>query len=189
MDSHYDAQELWGAGGEQLVLWHSALRCHRDFPLGCGFLALAAACSNGACCQAFGESPSPLFVWVINSNFPQTRKSELCKLLSSGGAELGRLLREHFLAKWLSARDDAVARREAGADEAEEPTLQSVEIPNATAVELFHRLSADWGMVRNFDASMLKGFKVLARNDRLWMSMLINDDEFYNKVPTMDRKQ
>lgn len=96
MDAHYCPERLWGDEGEQLLLWHSALRCHGDLPVGCAFLALAAAASNGACTYIFGDSPTPLFIWVINTNYPQTRKSELCKLLTEGAEEQALAHMPHF---------------------------------------------------------------------------------------------
>lgn len=81
VDRTCNAESLRGQRGEQMVLWQSAARCHGDLPIGTGILALAAANSNGATTNIFDSSPSPLFMWAMNSNFPQTRKSELCKFL------------------------------------------------------------------------------------------------------------
>ena len=33
IDAHYNALELWGEPGEQMVLWQSVLRCHGDLPI------------------------------------------------------------------------------------------------------------------------------------------------------------
>ena len=55
--------------------------------------------------------PHPLFFWGINTNYPQTRKSELRKLLSEGGTELDRLIQQNLLARWRQAKLDAAERR------------------------------------------------------------------------------
>lgn len=69
-------------------------RAHGELPIGSALLALGAASSNGATTMLFGAMPTPLTLWVLNSNYPQTRKSELTKLLSEGGAVLNGLIRE-----------------------------------------------------------------------------------------------
>lgn len=76
---------------------------------------------------------------------------------SSGGHCIAPPLRQ-VRKEWAAAVEAEAARRHA-ADWEEEPSLpavQSVEIPNSTAEELFHRLSADWKMVTNADKARLK---------------------------------
>ena len=182
IDAHYNALELWGEPGEQMVLWQSALRCHGDLPIGTGLLALAAAASNGATSPIFGDKPTPLFFWGINSNYPQTRKSELCKMLTDGADHLNTLISQDLLVKWEAAVAEAGQRRVAGIEHLGQPCLESIEIPNSTITEVFNRLSADWPMVRNFDESGMRALGLMKTNSRVWYGMLINDDEFYNKA-------
>lgn len=92
-EQEYDSLALWGPQGEQHVLWQAALRSHGELPVGCAMLALAAGASNGAMTQLFGDSATPLFFWCLNTNYPQTRKSELTKLLAEGSAVVNALVR------------------------------------------------------------------------------------------------
>lgn len=60
--------------------------------MGCAMLALAAGASNGAMTQLFGDSGTTLFFWCLNTNYPQTQKSELSKLLAEGSAVMNELV-------------------------------------------------------------------------------------------------
>ena len=188
LEAHYNIHDIFSNDGAQLILWQSALRSHGDFPIGVFTMSLATACSNGARTRAFGDGTTPLFMWALNSNYPQSRKSELTKMLSQGGDALNACIKKHLHRLWVRARN---AERNAADDiNAYEippaPVLRSVEIPNTTAEELFHRLSPDWKMLLNAKQSKCIVWKLLP----YWMKnlaivycgRLINDDEFYNKA-------
>lgn len=100
IEEHYKPHEIWGEEGEQLVLWHSAMRCHGDFVLGCAFLSLGVAAANGAVTHLFGDDPSPLYLWFLNNNYPQVRKSEVTKLLGQGAKELDKIITDRLHAPW-----------------------------------------------------------------------------------------
>lgn len=53
-------------------------------------------------------------------------------------------------------------------EEPVEPRLHSVEIPNSTAEELFHRLSADWKMITNAAEARIKDATDLPPNTLAW---------------------
>jgi hypothetical protein len=151
----YEPAELWGPA-TQLVLWQSALRCHGDLPVGCGILALVAGCTNGGITSIFVDSPTPLNYWNLNSNYPQTRKSEISKLLSAGARELDRLIQYDFVREWEEAVDEAEADADARQEDyrrPEVPVVHSVEIPSCTPEDLFQRLACDWDMVANLKES------------------------------------
>jgi len=103
IDEQYKTTEVWGERGGECVAWHSALCAHGELPVGCALLAVCAACANGAGIQLFGSSTSALCAWFININFPQTRKSELTKLLSEGATSLNKQIRDAFVEKWRAA--------------------------------------------------------------------------------------
>ena len=179
----YRPSAIWGSA-LQIVLWQSALRSHGDLPLGCAFLALAAAGSNGAVTELFGDSPTPLNYWVLDSNYPQIRKSEITKLLSSGCRILDTLIQEHFLEKWEEAVDHAEHEASARGEDfsiPEPPILHSIEIPSCTPEALFERLASDWNQIANARECKLTALGLSSEN-RQWYSMLLNDDEFYGKA-------
>ena len=62
------------------------------------------------------------------------------------------------------------------------PVVESVEIPNATAEDLWSRLSADFTMISNYAKANMAEYSSLRNGKRFFFGMLINDDEFYNKV-------
>ena len=62
------------------------------------------------------------------------------------------------------------------------PEIESVEIPNTTAVDLFSRLAADFKMITNYTEARMRDFSSLRSAKRFYFSMIINDDEFYNKA-------
>ena len=62
------------------------------------------------------------------------------------------------------------------------PVVESVEIPNATAEDLWSRLSADFTMISNYAKAQMAEYSSLRTGKTFFFGMLINDDEFYNKV-------
>ena len=118
----------------------------------CGLLALVAGCTNGALTQLYGDSPTPLSYWNLNTNYAQTRKSEINKMMSTGIKILDSLIEHEFLEKW----QDAVTLAEMEADDAgrewktpERPIVQSIEIPSCTPEDFLYRVSSDWPQVSN----------------------------------------
>ena len=184
LDANYNASLIWGDSGNQLVSWHAAMRCHGHLPIACAFLALASAASNGALTFLFGDDLTPLFVWFLNNNYPQTRKTEITKVLSQGAAELDRLIKENFMERWRQRRAAINGQRErAGLPPltVPEPVIHTIEIPNMTPSEMFVRLAGDWMMVSNAVECLAEEWK-LTEGGRLHFSNLVNDDEFYQKA-------
>ena len=115
VDAEYQPQELWGKDGASFLLWHAALCCHGDLPLGCNALALAITSSNGARTKLFGGKLKNLWAWFINENYPQTRKSETTGFLRAGAKQLDDLIRDDVAQQFQKAISERIRReREAG---------------------------------------------------------------------------
>ena len=197
VDSNYVPAQVWGAEGSKFLLWHGALCSHGDLPLGCNALSLSIAASNGARTKLFGGKLKNLWAWFINENYPQTRKSETTGFLRAGARRLDQLISEDVLNQWdEQVRGRAAQHRQAGLHEVanaceqsrpEEPRVETVEIPNCTAPELWRRLSVDFNMWLNFDEAMVRTMLPhFGNKQRPWLGSLINDDEFYNKASELN---
>ena len=184
LQANYKAEEIWGSSGAEMLAWYAAVHAHGDLPIACAFLALASAASNGALTHLFGDGLTPLFVWFLNNNYPQTRKTEITKIMARGAAALDSLIKEHFLGKWRAQRDAinaAQADRGFPALDPPTPVIETIEIANMTPTEMCVRLAGDWPMVTNAQDSCSDEWG-LSKNGRIFFSSLVNDDEFYQKA-------
>lgn len=155
----------------------------------CGASVVSGWCYGKARCVAMGTCPS---AWVSSPlqqpaamEQPPTFSARAPRRCSCGrltrttprranrncaSSWLDRFLQQRLPHKWQEALDTALARGALGVEDAEPPRLKSIEIPNATAQEMFARLAPDWPMVANFEDSKLKRLGVMTHNGRIWRS-------------------
>ena len=184
LEDNYSPKGIWMQKGTEMLAWYAAIHAHGDLPISCAFLALASASSNGALTHLYGDDLTPLFAWFLNNNYPQTRKTEVTKILARGAAALDELIKANFEQKWetrLAAVNAERARRNQEPLDLPRPIIETVEIANMTPTEMFVRLAGDWPMVTNASECFADRWG-LAKDGRIFFSSLVNDDEFYQKA-------
>ena len=171
----YKREEVWGASVGQMLLWHSAMYCHGEWPLGGALLAVAAAASNGALTNCPNNKLVKLSVWIYNVNHRLTRKRALLDVLAQAVNTLDRLLHEKTTNDWQRAVRNLVV-----ADEnrvmPEEPVLTSVGICTQDAEELFMRLSPVWPQLANYDESQAIDLGIVPDSHQLFNGVVVTDE-------------
>ena len=77
VDKFFDPVKVLTREGYELILSYSIKAAHPVLPHVLHFLAMMCSLANGAKSSWFPNAPSPLFIFAINVNYTQTRKSSL----------------------------------------------------------------------------------------------------------------
>ena len=77
VDKHFDPVAVLGKEGHNLIQTYSIKAAHPELPYVLHFLSMMCSLSNGAQVTWFPNSPSPMFLMVLNVNYTQTRKSSI----------------------------------------------------------------------------------------------------------------
>jgi hypothetical protein len=173
IEDHWHAEEVLGEAGAQFVKTHSVCTSNHELVVAMTLLTGMAPLTNGATVSIFPGHVSPLNVMSVLVGYPQTRKSQMTKLLKT----IGDSLDEHMLSV-------AKQRIQAGADDeaGDEPTdvpppkifMTSCVLASFTPAVLFERCSGDFVFVQNTD-----DFPAVNWKEPLFMGRLANVDEVY----------
>lgn len=171
VDKLYDSESILGRRASQTMLLFSARSSHHDLPIAVSLMAGFAACSNGACIQAFPGKPSPLAIAPQNINYPQTRKSAISGLLAGVGESIDRDVYRKALRKEQEWTDGRRGDRDRSEDEEPQSGLKVVSSTLTTFTEaaFFHRCSGDFNQVPDSKAGA----------QRIHFGTLVNLDEAY----------
>lgn len=138
VEKNFDAVEVYGEFGSQLVQRLAARASTPVTPLGLALQIGLCSCSNGAVVELFPGQPSPLSIIAINCNATQTRKSQLTQVLTD-----------------VAAVNDAAALRRAKAVAADSSVTkaESCMLANFTPQAFLSRSSSEWKQVHFADGS------------------------------------
>ena len=159
----WDADLILGHAGAQFVKSHAIATSTHELVVATTLLAAMAPLANGATINLFGESDTPLNVVAVLVGYPQTRKSQMTKIVR----EISDALDGHIkgvAAAALGGEASQVARLE----------LASAALSSFTPTVFFERCSGDYCHVRNADA-----FDKPELSKPLHMGRVANVDEVY----------
>lgn len=92
IDNHFDPKFVFTPEGHAFIQTYAIKASHPELPFGMHLLAMMAALSNGAQANMFLSGGSLLFLFHLNVNYAQTRKSSI-----TGNADmLGNFLDDHI---------------------------------------------------------------------------------------------
>ena len=95
IDRLFDAKFVLTEKGHSFVQTYAIRAAHPELPWAVHFLSMMAALSNGAKAKIFPSAGSPLFLFHLNVNYSQTRKSSI----TGNSSEIGDLLDKEVAAR------------------------------------------------------------------------------------------
>ena len=96
-------ERIAGPAGHAAVNYESVKRSHPPFPIMMAMLAGCVILTNGATLMIWGTA-APLAIWVLNVNYPQTRKSTLGSIVERMAKFADAHVRELFEAEARKAK-------------------------------------------------------------------------------------
>ena len=178
VDEQYDSKVILGEAASQAVLLWSTQASHHEFPFGMSVMASLFGCTNGAQLQLFPNASNPLMMPVINTNYPQTRKSSTFSSTTSVTKAIDEMCVERVSDKWEASKKKGPVVADPNGDPEEAgnanapPKVKSATLTSFTDAAFFQRCAGDWQQVCNASSIGLD-------SGRIHYSTLVNLDEAY----------
>ena len=178
IDRLFDPAFIFTNGGHAFIQTYAIKSAHPELPWGVHFLATLAALSNGATTKIFPSSNSPLFLFHLNVNYAQTRKSSI-----TGNADVIGDMLDKKNAERIKHKFDELLRKERedlpeggrAPQRHARPAVVSSLLHSATPEAFFLRCSGDFQQISN---AQDVDFEELER--RHHYGVLVNLDEAYD---------
>ena len=115
VDKFFDSKFVLTEAGHNLIQTYSIKAAHHELPYVMHFLAMMCSLVNGAKTPWFPSNASPMFLFVLNVNYTQTRKSSLTGNGDEFGDRLDAVVRDVVAAKVGGARPPEAGEAAEGA--------------------------------------------------------------------------
>ena len=172
VDELFDPEYVLGKLGAQFVYSHAIRSSNHAFNVAVTILAGLAPLTNGASVHIFPGHASPLNIVAVLVGYPQTRKSQMTKLLKT----MGEALDEHILgvARSLCEQSQEEGEGNGMQDDPNKLVMTTAVLQSFTPEVLFERCSGDFVHVSNSD-----DFSNRALQEPLQLGRMANIDEAY----------
>ena len=178
IDKLYDPKFVLTEDGHAFVQTFAIKAAHAELPFASHFLSMMPALTNGAKIKMSPNSASPLFMFHLNVNYAQTRKSSLTGNADLFGDALDRIVSKRVKAKF----DEMILAEQAEFDgdrhrkpRHAQPRVVSSVFHAATPEAFFERCAGDFTQVAN-----LKDVDLEDMDGRFHNGVLVNLDEAYD---------
>ncbi|CAK0852636.1 unnamed protein product, partial [Prorocentrum cordatum] len=94
VDKHFDPEDILGSVVADVVSKHAVRASQHELPCAMSMMAGCISMANGGGVSAFPNSPSPLAMAVLNTNYPQTRKSAITAAVAMLGRAMDKIANE-----------------------------------------------------------------------------------------------